>query len=483
MFHDFDDVDGQQCARLWFGPPAAAVAALGGTAWAMDRVSDRSDVGPLQRELGDGLVLRSGRLDDAAELVEFNGTMHADVGVPASTLAEWTRDLFDSPHPTFRADRDVMVVEDIATGRIVSTLLLIPQVWSYAGVPVKVGQPELIATHPDYRRRGLVREQFEVIHDRSRAAGHLWQFISGISWYYRQFGYSYALDLPPRPVLWLNAKAPPPSTAFSVRAATTADIGVLAAIEVEAASGTVLGPLRGSDGFALELARRPGSLLACEVLMVEPATPGAAPVGYVAHQRRLVDGVVSVHAFELRRGTNWLAPTSAVLAHLHDWVRAHPDGPGRGVRFALPPRHPALRCAASRLGGEPPGTYALYVRVPDVVALLRVVASVLEARLAASPAIGWTGELSINLYTGGLRIRFDEGRVASIERWNPPSDDTARPADARLPVADFLHLLLGNRRIGELERATADCLLESDAGALMLDVLFPPMPMSTWEFC
>ena len=97
--------------------------------------------------------------------------MHADDGLPASLLAEWTHDLFESPHPTFRPDRDVTVVEDTATGRIVSTLFLIPQVWSYAGVPVKVGQPELIATHPDYRRRGLVRAQFDVIHDWSGRPG------------------------------------------------------------------------------------------------------------------------------------------------------------------------------------------------------------------------------------------------------------------------------------------------------------------------
>ncbi|MGD9705178.1 MAG: GNAT family N-acetyltransferase [Acidimicrobiia bacterium] len=441
-----------------------------------------SDASSLRRELGDGLVLRSARHEDGAELVDFNGAMHADDDLPASTLTDWTRDLFDVPHPTFRADRDVTVVEDTATGRIVSALFLIPQVWTYAGAAVKVGQPELVATHPDYRRRGLIRAQFDVIHDWSRAAGHVWQFISGIPWYYRQFGYGYALDLPPRPVLWLGATAPPPSTELALRAATEADIGILAAIEAEASSGTMLGPLRGTDGFALELARRPGSLAAREVLVVEPTAPGATPVGYVAHQRRLVDGVLSVHAFELRRGTSWLAPTAAVLAHLHDRVR-HRDGPGRGVRFALPAAHPALRCAATRLGAGPPGTYGLYVRVPDVVALLRVIAPVLEARLADSPAIGWTGELRLGFYTGGLLIRFAEGRVASIEPWTPPSDDTASAADARLMVDDFLHLLLGNRIIGDLERTTADCLLASDAGALLLDVLFPPMPMSAWEFC
>src|SRR5512134_3405601 len=135
---------------------------------AMVLVSDLVDASSLPRELGDGLVLRSARLDDAAELIEFNGAMHADEGLPASMLEEWTRDLFELTHPTFRPDRDVTVVEDTATGRIVSALFLIPQVWSYAGVPVKVGQPELISTHPDYRRRGLVRAQFDVIHDWGR---------------------------------------------------------------------------------------------------------------------------------------------------------------------------------------------------------------------------------------------------------------------------------------------------------------------------
>lgn len=83
-------------------------------------------------------------------------------------LAEWTLDLFETPHPTFQPERDITVVED--TDRIVSALFLIPQAWTCAGVPVNVGQPELIATHPDYRRRGLVRAQFDVIHESSRRA-------------------------------------------------------------------------------------------------------------------------------------------------------------------------------------------------------------------------------------------------------------------------------------------------------------------------
>jgi hypothetical protein len=435
-------------------------------------------IGSLRRELGDGLILRSARREDGSELAEFNASMHSDAHTPGSTLADWTLDLFETPHPTFRVERDVTVVED--AGKIVSALFLIPQVWSYAGVPIPTGQPELVATHPDYRRRGLIRTQFDVIHDWSRAGGQLWQFISGIPWYYRQFGYSYALDLPPRPIMWLTDEAPPSSSAFSLRAATPADVPFLAELEAEAPSGTRLGALRGKDGFTLELARRPTGLLACEILVIETSSPAATPVGYIAYQRRLSGGLVSLRAFELRRGTNWLGPAAVVAGHLHHWVRDHADGPGRGIRFALPAGHPGMRAVATRLGAPPTGTYGLYVRVPDVIAFLRAITPVLEERLASSPAVGWTGDLRVDLYERGLRLAFEQGRLARIEPWSPPTDDGS---DAGMAKETFLNLLLGNRTIDELERTTPDCIVETDAGALLLDVLFPPMPMSTWEFC
>ena len=209
-------------------------------------MTDNGRVGSLRRDLGDGLMLRSARYDDGAELVEFNATMHADAGLPGSTLAEWTRDLFETPHPTFRVERDVTVVEDTASGRIVSALFLIPQVWSYAGVPIKTGQPELIATHPDYRRRGLVRAQFEVIHD---GAGRR----PAVAVHRRD-----RLVLPPVRLhlrgrsatpadLWLGETHRRRRPEFSLRAATPDDVGFLAELEADATSGTMLGPLRGLE--------------------------------------------------------------------------------------------------------------------------------------------------------------------------------------------------------------------------------------------
>jgi hypothetical protein len=323
-----------------------------------------------------------------------------------------------------------------------------------------------------------VRAQFEVVHEWSRAAGHLWQFISGIPWYYRQFGYGYAIDLPSRPVLWLRERPAEPPAGVSVRPAEPADVAFLAEVESHAASGTALGVRRGTEGFALELARRHGGLLAADVLVIE--TGSAGPIGYAACLRALRDGLVSLYALELRAGHSWLAPAAAVVAHLDRWLRDRPGGSGRGIRFALPDGHPAIGSVATRLSGPRSDSYGLYVRVPDLLAALRAVTPVLEERVARSPLAGWTGDLHVDLYTSGIKLAFEEGRLLAIEPWKRPADTLA---DASLPVDAFVHLLLGNRHLDELQRQIADVLVDTDAGALALDVLFPPMPFARWEYC
>ncbi len=72
-------------------------------------------------------------------------------------------------------------------GRIVSTIALISQTWTYDGIPFDVGQPELVATDEAYRRRGLCDLQMEVVHDRSAERGQVAQTIMGISWLYRKY--------------------------------------------------------------------------------------------------------------------------------------------------------------------------------------------------------------------------------------------------------------------------------------------------------
>ena len=135
----------------------------------------------LIRDLGNGLVLRRASVEDAEGLADINGRMHSDEGPdkPDVRIASWVRDLASKPHPTFRAG-DFTVVEETATGRIVSTLCLIPQTWTFDGIEFGVGRPELVCTLPEFRRRGLVRVQMEEVHKWSDERGDLVQVITGI---------------------------------------------------------------------------------------------------------------------------------------------------------------------------------------------------------------------------------------------------------------------------------------------------------------
>src|SRR6476659_6787084 len=141
---------------------------------------------PIIRTLQDGLVLRHATPADPHELADFNAYAHIeqDATVPDQRVGLWTRDLMADTHPTFRM-RDFLVVEDTRTGEIVSTSNHISQVWSYGGIQFRVGRPELVATHPDYRNRGLVRAQFEELHRWSIERGEMVQAITGIPFYYR----------------------------------------------------------------------------------------------------------------------------------------------------------------------------------------------------------------------------------------------------------------------------------------------------------
>src|SRR5688572_12257771 len=120
--------------------------------------------------------MRRSTTEDAERLADFHALVQIDPGQvpPNMNIHAWIMDLMDGSHPAFHPG-DFLLVEDTAIGEIASSTCLISQVWTYGGVPIKVGQPELVSTREEYRRRGLVREQFRVLHELSAARGELMQ--------------------------------------------------------------------------------------------------------------------------------------------------------------------------------------------------------------------------------------------------------------------------------------------------------------------
>ena len=187
-------------------------------------------MGVVRRDLGDGLVLRWPHRPTPKSWWSSTLRYSATTTLPRRSLPTGPETCLI--FPTRPSVDDVTVVGDTTTGRIVSALFLIAQVWSYAGVQIAVGQPELIATHPDYRRRGLVRAQFDEIHEAAARRARPSAYIGGIPCTTASSAARTALDLPAQPVWMLNG----PDTLVSRLhgcPATLDDVGFLA---VEAAA-------------------------------------------------------------------------------------------------------------------------------------------------------------------------------------------------------------------------------------------------------
>jgi GNAT superfamily N-acetyltransferase len=432
---------------------------------------DASDV---IRELGEGLVLRRATVADTEAVVAFNRAAHADPPDyrPEEHAAAWTRELIDGSHPSMRAE-DFTIVEDVKEGRIASCLCLISHRVHYGGVELRCGQPELVGTHPEYRRRGLIAAQFEEIHRWAEARGQDLQLIDGIPWYYRQFGYEMALESGQGRVVYAtDLDAGPVRDGVRVRRASEADAGFLAAVQQQGNQRHRLSCPRDEAFWRFELSGRGhGSMRFREFKIVE-SEPGE-PLAALVHYPILGRGLLPVNLCEAREGASWPTLLPALFAELRQSGEAFAERDGGsfgGVSLFLGSEHPLYPVVGSRAARRLP-SYAWYVRVPDLPGFVRKVAPALEAHLAASEGAGYTGRVDLSLYHSGLRLQIDAGRLTEVETWQPSTD---RPGHVGLPDLTFLQLLFGFRSLPELRDFLPDCLVRHETVGAVVEALFPP---------
>jgi GNAT superfamily N-acetyltransferase len=434
------------------------------------------------RDLGDGLILRRSTPADADALAELDSRILSDEGPdhPDERVGAWVRDLLSGDHPTFNVD-DFTIVEDARAGRIVSTLNLISQTWTYDGIPFGVGRPELVATLPEYRNRGLVRAQFQAIHEWSAARGHLAQAITGIPWFYRQFGYEMGLALSGGRIGYLlhipklqDGEAEP----CRLRPANEADLPFIQDVYEHASKRNLIACARDERLWRYEVfGKHEKNANRLEMRIIDSAD--GEPIGYLAHATRLWRTMMPANFFELKPGASWLAVAPSVMRYLQatgELYASRDKKPFDSFAFWLGGDHPVYHAAADRLPvlRKP---YAWYMRVPELSGFLRHIAPVLERRLASSELTGFTGEVKISFYRSGLRLGFQHGCLSVSESWRPTP---AERGTAAFPDLTFLQLLFGYRSLEELRHAFADCWVDSDEIGALLQALFPKRHSDVW---
>lgn len=433
-------------------------------------------------DIPDGLILRRAREEDVAALAAFNAQLHRDAqdDPPNEAIAIWVRDLMRGDHPTF-SRQDFTIVEEAATGKIVSSLNLIPQKWSYEDVEFDVGRPELVGTLPEYRNQGLVRAQFECIHAWGEQRNHVLQAITGIPNFYRQFGYDMALNLgggregylTDAPVLEEGDQEP-----YIIRAATLDDLTFIQSLYRQVSTRSLVSCVRDEAIWRYELAGRSKESINTLLLRIIEKRDGQ-PVGFLGHPGRLWNAAMAATIYELTPGVSWLAVSPTVVRYLLATGKRHADVDKQGSleRFAfyLGTAHPVYDVLHTRLprARKP---YAWYLRLPDLPGFLNLISSVIERRLENSALAGHSGELRVSFYRSGLRFEFKRGRL-KVAAWQPEHGDQGRAA---FPGYTFLQLLFGYRSLEELGVAFADCRTQDDESRVLLEALFPKRNSNVW---
>lgn len=428
------------------------------------------------KDLGDGLILRRATTADADELATFNAKIHSEAGPeePDEKIGAWVRDLMTRPHPTTDAG-DFTVIEDTHKNEIISSMNYIPQTWSYEGIEFGVGRPELVGTNPEYRKRGLVRAQFDIIHQWSAERGHKVQAITGIPYYYRQFGYEMCLELDGGRIGYL-AHIPKlekdQTEAYRLRPVVEDDLPLLAELYEQGSRRYMLASQRDEQYWRYDVfGKSDQNVNRSEFRVIE--TTAGEPAGFLAHSTYLWGPTLGVRLYELKPGVTWLEPTYSVLRYLKEtgqtYANQKDDAEFEAFAMWFGTEHPVYQAIDDRL----PRTrdpYAWFIRLPDMPDFLRHIQPVLEDRLAKSIMVDYSGDLKLSFFRKGINITFEEGKIKEVSEYVPES---TQDGDVLFPDLTFLRVLFGSNSFCEIEKIFADCYARNDIGRALVPILFP----------
>ena len=341
-------------------------------------------------DLGNGLVRRWSTVADQEKIAQCLGTVFRpspDAPLNVRVMDE-SRIMMSGAYP-FMGPGDFALVEDASHPDcpVVACTCYWRHTWTYGGIPFGVGRPEMVATLPAYRNRGLVRALFEMFHARSTARGDLVQAITGIPHFYRQFGYEYVLDLGGDRFVEASAiperkdDAPEP---YQWRVATADDVPHLTALYNQGRSQSLIWHEAGDSYWH-----------AHATSWDDPAVQGKDPtqIGLFGRLYMIVDAAGAVCGYVLpltrrRAKTLWvfalqLYPTvswPAVMPSLLRLLRAHGEQtpaiiadakPFSEIGFNLGRVHPAYTAMGETLAARCEQPYAWYLRVADIPGFLR----------------------------------------------------------------------------------------------------------------
>jgi hypothetical protein len=350
-------------------------------------------------------------------------------------------------------------VEDQGSGEIVSSLGLIPWVWRVGAVTLRAAEQAIVGTLPDYRGRGLIRALNVRFKEMMREEGFAISHIQGIPYFYRQFGYEYAIPLEGGWEIRSDQLPAAANDAYRCRRATAADIPTLMALFETAGARLDISTVRDEATWRYMFEYGVGTNYERDFWVVVDQE----------------DRIVAYWGIELYGfGTGLIvSEASRMKADMIDVVLA------RIAELAVEQEKPYIRLklndeddlvrAAQGYRARDAGHYAWQLHIPDEVRILENLRPVLEGRLAGTPYEGLTHTLHLDLYRRVVHLDFVAGRLGSITVDQDGTDSRVDLPPQLLPV-----IVTGYRTLEDLRAVYHDVGARGMERDLMA-VLFPKL--------
>lgn len=360
-------------------------------------------------------------------------------------------------HPNMTL-KNIYFVRD--KGRMVSTLNLIPVTWNIGGIKLKVAEMGYVGTLPEYRRKGLIRKLVEAYHRDVEAQGYDLAVIEGIPYFYRQFGYEYAVPLLEETRLRLD-QIPDCESTVQIRRFIDEDVPVAIELLEKAQEKYFVHSVR--DEAIWKTQHRTSIASDPEPFQAFAVEESGRVVAYF--RMREIPTEKELLLTEISEVDQPVA--QAILAFLKEYGVTHGL---ETISVNVSYEEPFAEQVVALGGMRRFPTYAWQLRVTDYVKIFQKMTPLLESRLANSMYCRLTETLGFNFRSFTIEVACKDGRIVSIQRM-----ESGPRSPIGLNPTVFVQLLTGYRSREELETVFPDVRIAVSHRHL-IDVLFPKLP-------
>ncbi|MFW9950586.1 MAG: GNAT family N-acetyltransferase [Candidatus Thorarchaeota archaeon] len=406
------------------------------------------------KNLKDNLILKvaNDENEDLERFISFNLTVHKD-----ESLRQYINRLY-LEHPQ-RKRIYWIYVEENNSNNIVSAITLMPLEWNFNGIPIPICEMGLVGTLPEYRNRkliGIMNQLYEAI---MKQEGYILSGIRGIPYYYRRFGYDFALKLDERILLDKNQIPSREVDNISFQKATREDLPFIKSIYNKEEEKYFITNRFNPENFVYKFLNDDfdNNFLSTYLIKINGKL-----ISFFSYGMSFDNVAFSLIVPEVNESC--MIKILQFIKNLNEELDQFIFHVNSDTKFGQ------YLCS---IGRKRDSGYGWQIKIPNIKEFLLAISPVLEQRIESSVFRGLSQEIVISDYRESFAIKFKNGKVRDIEvKKGYPFHGTC---DLKIPGSNLIKLLLSDKNFEEIKYIIEDSILQPESEQL-IEILFPKRP-------